>query len=279
MYPLAAIARGARRCDEAALSLPHGLASTDLALLAAMLAAGFFVEAVAGFGGTVLAVSLGATRWPIALVLAVFLPLNLLLSAFLATRHRRAVAGGALARRILPAMAVGMAGGTALALAVTADRAKLGFAILVIAVALRELGRLARVAAPADAATATATAPLRAPIATAVLVAAGVIHGWFATGGPLVVAVAARMFPAKATLRATLAVLWFTLNLVVLGRLIAHGDLTLATLTCSAAILPALAAALAAGEWVHHRVSERGFRWLVAGLLLVTGAVLFARTV
>ena len=87
------------------------------------------------------------------------------------------------------------------------------------------------------------------------------------------------MFPAKATLRATLAVLWFTLNLVVLGRLVAHGDLTTTTLAYSAAILPALAAALAAGEWVHHRVSERGFRWLVAGLLLVTGAVLLARTV
>lgn len=271
MYPLAAIARGGRRCDEAALP---ALSYPELALLAAMLAAGFFVEAVAGFGGTVLAVSLGATRWPIATVLAVFLPLNLLLSAYLATRHRRAVAGGALARRIIPAMAVGMAGGTALALAVTADRAKLGFAILVIAVALRELARLAR-----PAATAATAAPLRPPIATAVLLAAGVIHGWFATGGPLVVAVAARMFPAKATLRATLAVLWFTLNLVVLGRLIAHGDLTATTLAYSAAILPALAAALALGEWVHHRVSERGFRWLVAGLLLVTGAVLFARTV
>jgi hypothetical protein len=274
VYPLAAIARGRPRCDEGALS---GLTYPALALLAAMLAAGFFVEAVAGFGGTVLAVSLGATRWPIATVLAVFLPLNLLLSAYLATRHRRAVAGGALARRIIPAMAVGMAGGTALALEVTADRAKLGFAILVIAVALRELARLMRAAAPS--AGATAAAPLRRPIATAVLVAAGVIHGWFATGGPLVVAVAARMFPAKATLRATLAVLWFTLNLVVLGRLVAHGDLTTTTLAYSAAILPALAAALAAGEWVHHRVSERGFRWLVAGLLLVTGAVLLARTV
>ncbi len=279
MYPLAAIARGRPRCDEGALS---GLTYPALALLAAMLAAGFFVEAVAGFGGTVLAVSLGATRWPIALVLAVFLPLNLLLSSYLALRHRRAVAGVELARRIVPAMAVGMAGGTALALVVAADRAKLGFAILVIAVALRELARLnsrGRVAEPPGAGPATDGVPLRPPIATAVLVAAGVIHGWFATGGPLVVAVAARMFPAKATLRATLAVLWFTLNLVVLGRLVAHGDLTTTTLAYSAAILPALAAALAAGEWVHHRVSERGFRWLVAGLLLVTGAVLLARTV
>jgi uncharacterized membrane protein YfcA len=271
VYPLAAIARGRRRCDEAALP---ALSYPELALLAAMLAAGFFVEAVAGFGGTVLAVSLGATRWPIATVLAVFLPLNLLLSAYLATRHRRAVAGGALARRIIPAMAGGH--GRRHRAGAGGDRRS----------------RQARLRDPGDrggAARAGPAGPARRdrghrraaapPIATAVLLAAGVIHGWFATGGPLVVAVAARMFPAKATLRATLAVLWFTLNLVVLGRLIAHGDLTTTTLAYSAAILPALAAALALGEWVHHRVSERGFRWLVAGLLLVTGAVLFARTV
>ena len=39
----------------------RGEADYRAALIAAMLAAGFFVEAVAGFGGTVLAVSLGAT--------------------------------------------------------------------------------------------------------------------------------------------------------------------------------------------------------------------------
>ena len=247
------------------------MAPSDLALLAAMLGAGFFVEAVAGFGGTVLAVSLGATRYPIATVLAVFLPLNLALSAYLALRHRREVAAGLLARRIVPAMLVGLAVGTALAVRVDADRAKLGFAALVIVVAARELVRLARAAA-------APTAPLRPTVQASVLIAAGVIHGLFATGGPLVVAVANRMFPRKAELRATLAVLWFTLNLLVLGRLIAAGDLTTTTLGASAAIVPVLALALAAGEWVHHRVSERAFRWLVAALLLTTGAILLVRS-
>lgn len=247
------------------------MSTADLALLAVMLGAGFFVEAVAGFGGTVLAVSLGATRFPIATVLAVFLPLNLMLSAYLALRHRPAIAGRTLAVRIAPAMAVGMAGGTALALVVAADRAKIGFAALVIVVAARELVRLAR---PSP----TATVPLRPTVAAVVLTAAGVIHGWFATGGPLVVAVAARMFPAKAALRATLAVLWFTLNLVVLTRLIGHGDLTATTLRASLVIVPVLGVALASGEWVHHRVSEPGFRWLVAALLLATGVILLVRS-
>jgi uncharacterized membrane protein YfcA len=124
----------------------------------------------------------------------------------------------------------------------------------------------------------TAPPPPRPALQVLVLGAAGVIHGLFATGGPLVVAIANRMFAAKATLRATLAVLWFTLNLVVLARLIAAGDLTTTTLGYSAAMVPVLGVALAAGEWIHHRVSERGFRWLVAGLLAAVGAVLFVRS-
>jgi uncharacterized membrane protein YfcA len=168
-------------------------------------------------------------------------------------------------------MLVGLAVGTGLAVVIDADAAKLGFAALVIAVAISELVRLAR---PRP----TAPPPPRPALQVLVLGAAGVIHGLFATGGPLVVAIANRMFAAKATLRATLAVLWFTLNLVVLARLIAAGDLTTTTLGYSAAMVPVLGVALAAGEWIHHRVSERGFRWLVAGLLAAVGAVLFVRS-
>jgi hypothetical protein len=242
----------------------------DLAILAAILAAGFFVEAVAGFGGTVLVVSIGATRFSIAHVLAVFLPLNLALSGYLALRHRRVVAGRYLVARVLPAMAVGMAGGTALALTVAADRAKLAFAILVVAVALRELIRLAH---RGDA----AAPPPAGATQLVVLTLAGVIHGWFATGGPLVVAIASRALPAKDTMRATLAVLWFALNTVVVARLATNGDLDGATLTTSAAIVPALIVAIALGEWVHHRTSQTAFRCVVATLLLAIGTVLAIR--
>lgn len=243
----------------------------ELAILSAMLGAGFFVEAVAGFGGTVVAVSLGATYASIAHVLAVFLPLNLALSTYLAVRHRGAVQGRLLATRIVPSMLIGLAAGTALALAVDAERAKLGFAALVVGLALRELVRLARP-------TATPPAPLPAAVQATVLVVAGLVHGLYATGGPLVVAVAQRVIAAKAELRATLAVLWISLNLIVLARLVANGDLSAATLTLSAAIAPTLVVALVLGELVHRKVSERGFRWLVALLLLGTGAVLLARS-
>ena len=238
-------------------------------LLSAVLGLGFIVEAVAGFGGTVVAVSLGARWFPIDLLLAWFLPLNLGLSSYLAIRHRRHVETRLLGRRILPAMLLGLAGGTALSQVLSAERGTAVFAAIIVAVAVFELVRLAR-AAPEPAV-------LPAPIQLAVLAVAGVVHGLFATGGPLAVAVINRSVPDKSTLRATLAVLWLSLNLLVVTRLVVDGVLGARSLPVSAALVPALVVGIVAGELIHRRVPERPFRWLVAGLLGVTGVLLLTR--
>lgn len=241
----------------------------DLLILSLVLGAGAFVEAVAGFGGTVLALSLGARWFGIEALLAWFLPLNLGLSAALALRGRRAIAWGTLGGAILPMILVGLAGGTALAWVVDAERAKALFAGLVIVVAAVEIGaqvRIARGAPPRPAMPPNAQRGL--------LLGAGVIHGLFATGGPLAVAVIARMLPTKAAMRATLAVMWFALNVIVLSRLAVRGHVDAASLGGSLRLIPAMAVGMVLGELVHVRVSERGFRGAVAGLLLVTGALL-----
>jgi len=244
----------------------------DLVLLSAILGLGFFIEAVAGFGGTVIALSLGARWYPIEQLLAWFLPLNLALSTYLAVRHRRHIDRALLTRRVLPAMLLGLAGGTVLSQLLSAERGTAVFAAVVIGVSALELVRLAR--RPADAPEAPA---LPAPAQLAILTAAGVVHGLFATGGPLAVAVINRGVAHKATLRATLAVLWLTLNLIVATRLVADGALGPRSLPVSAVLVPALIAGIMIGEVVHRRVPERPFRWLVAALLGVTGVLLMVR--
>jgi uncharacterized membrane protein YfcA len=242
-------------------------------LLSAVLGLGFVVEAVAGFGGTVVAVSLGARWFPIDLLLAWFLPLNLALSSYLAIRHRRHVETRLLGRRILPAMLLGLAGGTALSQVLSAERGTAVFAAIVVAVAIFEMARLAR-----ETASASGPEPaIPAALQVTVLSVAGVVHGLFATGGPLAVAVINRSVPDKATLRATLAVLWLTLNLLVVTRLVVDGVLGPHTLQVSVALVPALVIGIVAGELIHRRVPERPFRWLVAGLLGVTGVLLLLR--
>jgi uncharacterized membrane protein YfcA len=245
------------------------VSNDDLLLLSLVLGAGAFVEAVAGFGGTVLALSLGARWFGIEELLAWFLPLNLGLSLTLALRGRRVIAWRALGTAILPMILVGLAGGTALAWVIAADGARAVFAGLVIVVAGLEI--VAQVRAR-HGATLTTGMPVMAQ--RGLLLGAGVVHGLFATGGPLAVAVIARMLPAKTTLRSTLAVMWFVLNVIVLTRLAVRGHVDATSLGGSLRLVPAMAIGMLLGELVHVRVSERAFRAAVAGLLLVTGALL-----
>ena len=244
------------------------MSTHDLLILSAILGAGAFVEAVAGFGGTILALSLGARWFGIEELLAWFLPLNLLLSTALALRGRVAIAGSLLARRILPTIVVGLAVGTALSWHIDAERARGLFAGLVIVVAVVELAASVRRSA------ATPVTTLRPAVQGGLLLGAGVVHGVFATGGPLAVAVIGRMLPTKAALRATLAVMWLVLNVIVSARLIARGHLDDASLWISLQLAPAMALGMVAGDLVHRRVGEAGFRKVVAVLLLVTGLLL-----
>lgn len=230
-----------------------------------------FVESVAGFGGTVVALSIGAGWYAIDPLLGWFLPVNMTLSAYLMIRHRAHIQGALLARRILPAMGLGLAVGTWLTWQLDASAGKALFAGLVIVLSVLELVRLARGDRP----------PRHLPAAAqhGLLGAAGVIHGLFSTGGPLAVVVIGRAVPQKAQLRATLAVLWFSLNFVVLVRLTYGNVLTPASLATSACLVPAMLLGIVLGERVHRLVDERQFRWLCAALLGAMGALLLSRSV
>jgi len=240
-----------------------------VAFLSAAVAIGVFVEAIAGFGGTVVALSIGAGWFAIDPLLGWFLPVNLTLSTYLAVRHRAHVRGGLLARRILPAMGVGIAIGTWLTGQLDASSGKAVFAGLVIALAALELTRLVRGDRPPRALPAAAQA--------GILGGAGVIHGLFGTGGPLAVVVVGRVVPTKHELRATLAVLWLSLNLIVVSRLAIRGVISPTTLATSAMLVPALVLGIALGERVHRIVDERQFRWLTALLLGGMGALLLVQ--
>jgi uncharacterized membrane protein YfcA len=236
-------------------------------LLAVIVFVAFLVEAAAGFGSVVVAMTVGALWWPVPQLLAWLVPVNLVLSVYLVARGRGALDWRFLGRRLLPLMAVGLAAGTALAgRAAEAAWLKPVFGLFVVGVAGWQLARA--LSSQGEG------APLPPMTRSLALLGAGVIHGVYATGGPLAVLVSARELKDKAAFRATLSALWVALNALVLPRLVAQGEVTAATLSTSALLLAPLALGIVAGEWVHHRLDERRFRLGVAGLLLVAGAVL-----
>jgi uncharacterized membrane protein YfcA len=140
------------------------------------------------------------------------------------------------------------------------------FAVFVVVVAATQLRQtLSREASPT---------PLPALARVGGLVGAGVIHGVFATGGPLAVFVSARELADKHAFRATLSALWVVMNALVVPRLVQDGALTMTTLGTSAVMLLPLAAGTLLGERVHAALDEKAFRVAVAALLLAAGGVL-----
>jgi uncharacterized membrane protein YfcA len=233
---------------------------TELGWLAAIVATAFCIEAATGFGGTVVALTLGSARFGLDPLLAVLVPLNLILSGWILSRQREHVSKEFLLRRALPGMAVGFLLGTALTGALPAGTLALGFGLFVAGVALWQLITIAR-----------PVAPLKAGPQWAALLAGGVAHGLFATGGPLAVIAAQRALPKKEAFRATLACVWLVLNLGVAARLAWNGSLGPATLLTSAVLIAPLMLGGLLGDRLHHLLGRDAFRAGVASLLLLGG--------
>lgn len=223
----------------------------------------FSCEALAGFGGTVLALALGAEARPLGELLAILIPANLVLSAALLARHRAAVDWRLLGRRILPAMAAGLPVGFVVYRLVGRAGVPL-FALVVVALGALEALRLAR--------------PRTRPRASTLLLwLAGVVHGAWGTGGPLVVFVTGRHVDDARSFRATLAALWLVLNAVLVAGLVADGAVGARTLAQSLVLVPVVLVALAVGELGAARLPARPFRAFGAALLGAAGLALLIR--
>lgn len=241
-------------------------------ILALIVFAAFLVEAATGFGSMVVALTFGALWFGVNELLGWLVPVNMVLSAYLVWRDRRSVRWRFLFTKMLPLMALGLVAGTLVAAqAAQTTWLKPVFGLFVMAVATWQLKTALKPSAAAS--------PLPAPARIAALLGAGVIHGIFATGGPLAVFVSARELPEKAAFRGTLSMLWLVLNALVLPRLVLEGRVTTATLQTSAFLLLPLAAGIGAGEWVHHRLDEARFRVIVAVMLLLAGGVLVSQSI
>ncbi len=231
----------------------------------------FMVEAATGFGSMVVALTLGALWFQVNELLGWLVPVNMLLSGYLVARDWRSIRWRFLGTRLLPLMAVGLVFGTLVATqAAQTDWLKPTFGAFVMVVAAWQLSSVLK--------PATVPAPLHAPVRVAALLGAGIIHGIFATGGPLAVFVSARELPEKAAFRGTLSMLWLVLNALVLLRLAAAEQVGAASFQTSALMLLPLALGIGAGEWVHHRLDPARFRVVVAGLLLAAGTALFGQS-
>ncbi len=235
-----------------------------LVVLAAIALVAFTTEGAIGFGGTVIAASLGAQVVPIEELLPAFVPLNLLLSTWLLTRGLRSIAWRVLLVDVALPVGLGAAGGLALFHLPAKTVLALAFGLFVAGLAILQLAR------PADR-------PLARPWQLGLLVLGGVAHGLFGTGGPMIVYVLRRKLPDKRAFRATLAVLWLVLNMALLVNFLSLDLYRRQTLDLGLVLALMVVPGLYLGERVHHALDPARFERVVWVGLLVAGAALAVR--
>ncbi|WP_113907546.1 sulfite exporter TauE/SafE family protein [Aliidiomarina celeris] len=225
----------------------------------------FTSEAITGFGSIVIAVALGSLLFPIPELLPVLVPLSVFMTTFMVIKFRSDIDMSLLFRSILPFMATGMVLGIFLLEVLSSDALKSLFAALVIWFAGRELYKMYRGIALKQ------KPRWWQPLWTFF---AGITHGLFASGGPLLVySLNSKQVP-KAQFRATMVSVWFGLNCFYAAVMFSQGKVQ-PVIPQIFAYVPILALSFWLGHSLHKHVSEQGFRKLVYWLLLIAACAMF----
>ncbi len=283
--------------------------------LALIIAAAHGVQVVIGFGGSMLSLTFASLVAPVETLLPLLVPLNLGVPFYLVTRYPGSIDRYQLFHRLIPYALLGLGLGFGLFLVIDNSSLTIVYALFVIVLAcfrlvgaLRErLSPLAQseevlpIARATSAAESSASSVKKPSIDDAELasaestrgraastsspspsplwlVAGGLCHGFFATGGPVLILYIAAAVPDKQRFRCTMAGLWIVLNGSLVTGYALNGDLTLATLRRTASLAPALVVGVLVGEAVHRRISQETFKILIYVLLLIAGGLLLSRS-
>jgi|GEM_PF-93563 len=235
-------------------------------LLGVFIFISYTTETITGFGSIVIAISLGALVLPIPEMLPVVVPLNILNSTYLSIKHRRHIHWPTLLRLILPAMTIGTVVGHFLKPYVGSALLQSLFGALIVWFSVRELLRL-------FGHLRTKSTPRARAVTWSWMGAAGVTHGLYASGGPLLVYALTGQPLDKSRMRATLIFVWLFLNSLLTTLYLIQGTLIQA-LPRTAMYLPIALAGMIVGEALHSRIDELQFRKALFGVLTFTGIAL-----
>lgn len=120
--------------------------------------------------------------------------------------------------------------------------------------------------------------PLKRMYLRFMIVAGGVMHGMFTTGGPCIVVYATRALATKGLFRVTLAMVWLTLNIVMAGGWIANDVLTPTVWSLAGLTVPFIVLSVFVGDYLHHKLPEDTFRKLAYAILALSGISLLYKT-
>lgn len=113
--------------------------------------------------------------------------------------------------------------------------------------------------------------PLNHWVLNLILFLGGCVHGAFTSGGPLITIYATEALPKKGNFRATLCMLWVTLNGIIVIQSGLNGAITPDVLKLLGFTLPFLAVGAVLGNWAHHKIKDTFFTKIIFVVLLFSG--------
>ena len=237
--------------------------STDFIWLAVFVLISYTTLAISGFGSVVIAITLGAHLYPIEVLLPILVPLTPFVNLYITAKYRKNIDTFVLFRRIIPFMGIGLLVGICVFHFIQGMLLKKLFGFLVVLLSIKELYRLS-----AKKINPSFTSSLASNI---YIFSAGIIHGIYASGGPLLVYAINKLGLNKSSFRSTLSSLWLLLNIVLTSFYIVSGKITADSAKLTGMLLPVVIIGLVMGEILHRHINEHFFKIFVFLILLFSG--------
>lgn len=242
-----------------------------LLLFAVVIFLSYGVQTVAGFGSMLICVTLGAHLLDIQELVTLAVPVSILQTSYIVARHHDKIDRDLLLKRVLPLMALGTVIGLFAFASVAGPWLRIAFGAMILVLASRELWMMRAAAADVER-----PPPSKIASVTAIF-GAGLIHGVFATGGPLLVYAIGREGLDKHRFRATLSAVWLALSLVLVSFFAIEGRYSAEVGFNLLVLVPAVPFGIGLGEILHARVNERRFKGVVWVLLIAAAVSLLLR--
>lgn len=240
------------------------------AALAGIVFLAYGVQTATGFGAALISLTLGAHLMAVGDLVLLILSLSLLQCGYIAIRYHGSIDWSFLLRWIGPFMGGGTAVGAYVSGYIDSSNLRRILGAMILTLSLIELyTSLRRRGSPARR---------LGPVGSALgLASAGLMHGVYAVGGPLLVYTMGRRNLDKETFRSTITVVWLVMNL---GLVVFHaiaGHFTAELTGTLVALVPVVIVSVIAGERMFSLIGGPRFLQVVFGLLAIAALGLLLR--
>lgn len=99
----------------------------------------------------------------------------------------------------------------------------------------------------------------------------GCIHGAFGSGGPLIVIFATRALSDKSSFRATLSMVWLTLNSIIVYKYFLNNTINNNIANIVLYSIPFLIVGAVLGNIAHNKIKDKHFTKIVYSVLFISG--------